>query len=206
MIPIIETYTPAAVNLTGFASNVTGGTWALTANSSGDNLAHQVSLKNDSATNHSAKTVTFVGIDQDNQPLTETINMPGSSATVYTTNHFKTLISATPSASIGSDTMDIGWNDNVCCKTLGICWRGKIVALNVTVDGVINYTIQQTLSDIQVTNRSSINWLDSDDPNVVDATASKNTNYVATPNAVRLLINSYESGASLTFAIRQQDR
>lgn len=205
MIPIIETYTPATANLTGFASNVTGGTWTLTANSSGDSLAHQISLRNDSLTNHSAKTVTFVGTDQDGFPLTETINMPGSSATVYTTNYFLTVTSATPSASIGTDTMDIGWRNTFVTKTLGLCWRGKIAAVNITVTGTINYTVQQTLSDIQTSTRTSINWLNSDDTNVVSATASKNTNYVAIPNATRLLVASYNAGAALTFAIRQQD-
>lgn len=205
MIPIIQTYTPATASLTGFASSVTGASWTLTATSSGDSLAHQVSLRNNTATDHSAKTVTFVGTDQDGFPLTEIINMPGSNATVYTSGYFLTLTSATPSSSIGADTMSIGWKNTFCTKTLGLCWRGKIAALNVTVTGTITYTVQQTLSDIQTSTRTSINWLNSDDTNVVSATASKNTNYVAIPNATRLLVASYNAGAALTFAIRQQD-
>jgi hypothetical protein len=197
MIPIHKIYTPANASLTGFASNVTGATWTLTANNSGDSLAHQVSLRNDSATDHSGKTATFVGTDQDGHALTETINMPSSSATVETTKYFLTLTSVTPSASIGADTMDIGWVDEFSSPTLGLDWRDGIVAINFIVSGTINYTAQQTLNDIQVMDRTTINWLDSDDTNVVGATTSKNTNYVGVPIATRVIVNSYSSGATL---------
>ena len=56
-------YTPEDNNLTGFASNVTGATWTLTATSSGDGLAHQVTIRNDTANDHSGKTATLVGTD-----------------------------------------------------------------------------------------------------------------------------------------------
>lgn len=205
MIPIHKIYTPANPSLTGFASNVTGGTWTLTATSSGDSLAHQVSLRNDTATDHSAKTATFVGTDQDGLAQTETINMPGSSATVETTKYFLTLTSVTPSASIGADTMDIGWVDEFASPSFGLNWRGGIVGVNFIVSGTINYTCQQTENDIQVTDRSLINWLDSDDTNVVGATTSKNTNYVAVPIATRVIVNSYSNGATLGHNIVAKD-
>jgi hypothetical protein len=201
MLPQRYSFTPANASLTGFASNVTGATWTLTATAATDSLAHQVSLRNDTATDHSGKTATFVGTDVDGFPLTETISMPGTSATVETTGYFKTLTSVTPSATIGADTMDIGWVDEFISPTIGLDWRGGIVGLTINVTGTINYTVQETNNDIQVTDRTTILWLNSDDTNVVGATASKNSNYIAIPIATRLVINSYSSGATIQYNI-----
>jgi hypothetical protein len=204
MLPIRYSFTPANENLTGFASNVTGATWTLTATACTDGLAHQVSLRNDSATNHSAKTATFVGTDVDGHALTETISMPAGSATVETTGYFKTLISVTPSATIGADTMDIGWVDEFISPTIGLDRNGGIVGLNIIVTGTINYTIQQTFNDIQTLTRTSINWLNNDDTALVASTASGNGNYIAGVIATRLVVNSYSSGATIQYNITQR--
>lgn len=102
----------AAASLTGFASNVTGASFTLTATEVGDSLGHLVTVRNDSATDHSAKTLTLVGTDENGNAQSETINAPGSAATVTSTKYFKTLTSVTPSATIGADTFDIGWAAN----------------------------------------------------------------------------------------------
>jgi hypothetical protein len=201
MLPQRYSFTPANANLTGFASNVTGASWSLTATAATDNLAHQVSLRNDSATDHSGKTATFVGTDVDGFPLTETISMPGASATVETTGYFKTLTSVTPSATIGADTMDIGWVDEFISPTIGLDWRGGIVALNCIISGTISATIQQTEDDIQVTDRTTINWMNNDDPSLVNFTANVDGNYNAIPIATRLVVNSYSSGATIKYNI-----
>lgn len=107
--PARRTFTAAAASLTGHASNVTGASWAIATAGAGDGLAHHVTIRNDSATNHSGKTVTLVGTGANGEALTETLAAPGSSATVTSTKAFKTLDSATPSATIGADTFDIGW-------------------------------------------------------------------------------------------------
>lgn len=98
-----------ALSLTGFASNVTGATWALSATDSGDSLAHKVTIRNDSATDHSLKTALLTGTDANGNVQTETLALPNNAATTTSTKFFKTLTSIVPSASIGADTMDIGW-------------------------------------------------------------------------------------------------
>jgi hypothetical protein len=103
------TYTAAAASLTGHASNVTGAAWVIATAGAADGLAHHVTVRNDSATNHSAKTIVLVGLGANGEALTETIAAPGTSATVTSTKAFKTLTSVTPSATIGADTFDIGW-------------------------------------------------------------------------------------------------
>lgn len=111
-------------NLTGFLSNATGSTWTLTATVTADGLAHKVTIKNDSATNHSAKTALLTGTDSADAAQTETVALPNSSATVTSTKSFKTLTTVVPSATIGGDTMDIGWA--TLLPTPAVAHRGKL--------------------------------------------------------------------------------
>ncbi len=204
MLPIRYSFTPADANLTGFASNVTGATWTLTATAATDGLAHQVSIRNDTANSHSGKTALLTGTDQDGLPQTETVTLPGASATVESTKYFKTLTSIVPSATIGADTMDIGWVDEFISPTVGLDRNAGIVGVNVTLTGTINYTVKQTFNDIQTLNRSTIIWMDNDDSTLVGATTNKNGNYIASVIATQLVINSYSSGATINFNITQR--
>lgn len=184
----------ADASLTGFASNVTGATFTLTTTATTDGLAHQVSVKNDSATDHSAKTIVLVGTDANDKALTETISAPGTSATVESTEYFKTLTSATPSATIGADTFDIGWVDKVTSQTYPINWRSPYACnIHVDVTGTVDFTCQQTFANV----------LDGETPvwTNITALASKTADTTSTAavgaTAIRTIINSYSSGAEL---------
>jgi hypothetical protein len=199
-------FTPADANLTGFASNVTGATWTLTATSSTDALAHRISIKNDSVTSHSGKTALLTGTDVDGYVLTETITLPGASATVESSNYFKTLTSVVPSATIGADTMDIGWVDEFISQTIPTkrtrsSRSQAALALRVIVTGTINYTVQQTLDDVQTLTDRAFDWASHDSGSVVAATVSANANYLVIPEASRLKVNSYSSGATIQYII-----
>lgn len=196
-----KTLTPANASLTGFASNVTGATFTLTASNSGDSLAHRVSIRNDSATDHSGKTVTLVGTGADGAALTEVVTAPGTSATVESTSYFMTLTRATPSATIGADTFDIGWADEFVTKTIPLNWKGGPGALRITVGGTINYDLENTLSDIQF---ETINWF-VDDAAQDDETASLTARWEVTSKAIRVKANSYSSGATLTLEYDQSN-
>lgn len=197
-----KTFTPADASLTGFASNVTGAAFTLTANSSGDSLAHQVSIRNDSITDHSGKTILLVGTDADGKAISESVTGPGTSATVESTLYFMTLTSATPSATIGADTFDIGWVDEFVTKTIPLDWRAGSALLRVTVTGTINYDLEQTLSDIQFV--SAITWFVGDAGHD-DETASISVTFTVAPKAIRLKANSYSSGAVLLAEYVQSD-
>jgi hypothetical protein len=192
----------ADASLTGFASNVTGAAFTLTATAATDGLAHQVSIRNDSVTDHSGKTVTLVGTDQNGAALTEVVTAPGTSATVESTGYFLTLTSATPSATIDADTFDIGWVDEVAGVTYPLNWRSPY-ATNVAVDvtGTINFTVQQTFTN--VLGGESPLWSD------ITALASKTADTVSTAavgaTAIRVLVNSYSSGAELQVYTSQAD-
>ena len=192
-------------SLTGYASNVTGATWTITTTSSPDGLAHKVSIRNDSVTDHSAKTITLTGTDADGKALTETLAAPNTSATVQSLNYYKTLTAATVSATIGADTFDIGWVDEVMTQTIPLNWRGAIAAtINVDVTGTINYTVQQTFDPLQADGYKALQsaqWLD------ISALASKTADLTSQATvgatAIRLITTSYSSGAELQMNVNQ---
>lgn len=100
-------------NTTRFAAAATGTPFILTNTVAANSLAHIVTITNLTATDHSAKTIAVIGTSANNDAQTETINLPGPNATVRTTLRFKDVTDGaghlTPSASIGADTMAIGY-------------------------------------------------------------------------------------------------
>ena len=197
----IKTYTPADANLTGFASNVTGAAFTLPATTSGDSLAHQVSIRNDSATDHSGKTVTLVGTDHLGRALTEVVTGPAGSATVESTGYFLTLTSATPSSTIGADTFDIGWVDEFVTPAVALDWRAGVGGLEIVITGTINIDLDSSSSDIQNSTDSAL-WLVDTSTNA-GVTASKWITFAATPRFVRVKANSYSSGATVKLLYAQ---
>lgn len=194
----------ADASLTGFASNVTGATWTLTATQATDGLAHQVSIRNDSVTDHSAKTAVLTGTDADGRAQTETVNLPGTSATIESTKYFLTLTSVVPSATINADTMDIGWVDEVVSKTKILNWRSESPAtINVDVTGTIDFTVQQTFDHPLQTDAElqGAQWID------ITALAAKTADTTASATlgatAIRIKVNSYSSGAELQVNVIQ---
>lgn len=138
--PYKQAYTLAAASLTGHASNVTGADWVITTDAAGDGLCHKVTVRNDTANNHSAKTIVLTGIGGNGEPISETIAAPAGSATVTSTKFYKQLLSAVPSATIGADTFDIGWTAEAVTPWLGIRSAPAVVA--AIVGGTINYDIE----------------------------------------------------------------
>ena len=210
MHPIKFSYTPADDDLTGFVSNATGATWALSATTPADSLAHLVIITNDSATDHSAKTALLTGTDADGIAQTETLSLPAASVAVTSTKYFATLTSVVPSATIGADTMDVGWTDDIVGPTFPLNWRQEQfhVSLGVNISGTIDYTVQHTFDRLhpQVNNTadaapSTFTWWPH--ASLVTNTADADGNYAFPVTATRLLINSLTAGATIAFHIVQ---
>lgn len=203
--PRVFDFDLADASLTGFASNVTGaGPWTPTTTETSDGLAHQVSIKNDSATDHSGKTLTLTGTDANGDALTETLAAPGTSATVESVGYFKTLTSVAVSATIGSDTFDIGWVDEAASQVIPLNRLATTAAaVGIDITGTINYTVQETFDDIQNVDRADLSWF------AVSALSGKTADLASslTPNAtgVRLLVNSYSSGAEARMTLSESD-
>ena len=191
-------------DLIGFASNVTGATFVLTANVVPDGLAHKISIRNDSVTNHSAKTMTLVGIDQDGFALTQVIAGPGASATVQSLGYFLMLTSVTPSATIGADTFDIGWVDEVASRIIPIDYMSvNPASIFVDVTGTINYTVQQTLDNVLTSAAAARAAQWTPDTTAESRTADSIGSMLAGSSAVRIIINSYSPNAELQFYVNQ---
>lgn len=191
---------PADANLTGFASNVTGASWSLTATTSGDGLAHQVSIRNDSGNDKAAINITLVGTDQNGAYQTETIAGPGAGATVESTGYYLTLTSVTPASTWGADTADVGWVDEFASPTINLNWGAEdVAALRVVVTGTINFTLQQTFDPLD--GQLALIW--ETVPGAGSQTATSVWNTTGGATGVRLLVNSYSSGAELRFNVNQ---
>lgn len=185
-----HTYTSAAASLTGLLSNATGATWTLSANDAGDDLAHLITIRNDAATDHSAKTATIVGTGPNGQSQTETVSLPAGTATVTTTKYFLTVTTVTPSATIGADTMDIGWAAGSVSPWFST--RRSVgefqIGFGVTVDsGSPTYTVQHSFGDGEPFDHSS----------VAAETTSQSGEYLSPVAALRIKFTA-AGGATLT--------
>ena len=197
---------PANANLTGFLSNATGaGPFTMTTTSSGDSLAHQVSIRNDAAVDHSGKTFTLTGTDADGRTQTDTVTGPTASATVESTKYFLTLTSATVSATIGADTMDFGWVDEFATQTIPLDFYAITPAvIQVDVTGTLNYDIEYTLQDVWNAGLAPFTIADQEDFQWVNdanwtAKSADLTDDLALPGirAIRVVVNSYTDTAEL---------
>jgi len=206
MRPFEVDINPANVDPNGLCAAITGaGPWTIAdaefvATNSGDDLAHVLNLT--STANLSGITITLVGTDADGNTLTESRVGPNNN-TVQTTAYFLTLTSVTAGATLGANTMDIGWVDEVMTKTHPLNWRGAeaaTYAANVT--GTMNYSVQESFDDIQnVTNPAQRVW------HSLSALASKTADLasVGTVNAtaVRLITTSYTDTAEVQLQVVQ---
>src|SRR3990167_7181823 len=193
---------PANVNLTGFLSNATGaGPFTMTTTSSGDSLAHQVSIRNDSATDFSGSTFTLTGTDADGRTQTDDVVGPTASATVESAKYFLTLTSATVDITLGSDTVDFGWVDEVASKTIPLNhYAGVPPTIEVNLTGTAGYDIEVSLrnpwdlaSDDDQEDRAWVNdanWT-AKSADLIDDLA------LAGFRAMRVVINSYTDTAEL---------
>lgn len=208
MRPIVLAYTPQDDSTTFFASGVTGvGPFTPTTTSTGDALAHQVTLT--SGANLSAITLTVTGTDADGKTQTEAITGPNIT-TVNGSKYFLTVTSVTASSTLGANTMDIGIKDDAVSKTIPINWKTSPVNIGFAVDitGTIDYTVQHTFEDLYQEGPNNLNifpaqgtWYNNS--SVAAKTVDTDGNYAAPIRAMRLMINSLTAGATVELTILQ---
>lgn len=205
MHPIALTYTPAALSANGFANDVAdvGLSYALTATTAADSLAHIVTILGNAVTNHSAKTFTVNGTDANGATITEGIAGPNGVATVSTTIHFKAVTSVTVSATTGADTFDIGWSGVSVSPTVPLNWRAREfqVSLGLIITGTINVTVQHTFDRLQGQYVTPPAWFPH--ASLVTKTATADGNYASPVVATRLLVNSVTAGATVSLRVVQ---
>lgn len=194
---LVETITPVgagAITLDGALTS--GGAATL-------DYARRLNITSDGV--DSGVTFTVTGTDQDLKTLVEVITGP-STATVESTGYFKTVSSIVISGA-GTGNITIGTVDEISSQTIPIDYTSDTAAaISVDVSGTIDFTVQETYSNVQETllASQSARWLD------LTALADKtvDTNSTATKGAValRLVVNSYSSGAEIQMNLVQPGR
>lgn len=189
-----------AGNFTLNGAGVSSGEWVTP-----DLFAKQIGFA--STGNISAINFVVSGYQDKNRtiPISETIAGPNNN-TVETTNYFYSIQSIATSGAVGTNVkagpVDEAISQIIPIKRTNSDKCERQVGLTFIVKGTINYTVQQTNDDIQSLTDRVFNWLDQDDTALISATTSKNGNYfVVVPQAMRVKINSYSSGAELLIQV-----
>jgi hypothetical protein len=180
-------------------AGVTNGEWVTS-----DGFAKKIGFE--STGNLSGVTFIVSGYEDKNKTIliSEGVTGPNNS-TVETTNYFYSIQSIVASGAVATN-VEAGPVDEAISQIIPIKRtfsdrNERITGLTFIKTGTINYTVQQTNDNVQSKDNRTFNWLNSDDSNVVNATTSKNSNYVTMPMAMRVKINSYSSGAELLIQV-----
>jgi hypothetical protein len=135
------------------------------------------------------------------------MNLPNTSATVESTKYYKTLTSVTPSATIGTDTMDIGWVDEYIPTAIMLNHNSETGALLQTVvTGTVTYTIEVTAAERQYIVDGTALWAQTGVTVFQAATGSAISQLETHLTAARLKAASYTDGVLITAHVSEASR
>lgn len=192
---IVEADTAAGAEALSIAGALaSGGAWT------GD-YARQLVIT--SVGNDSGITFTLVGTDADGWSQTEVVTGPNATA-VETTGYFATISSITTSGAT-ADAVDVGTVDEASSRTIMLDSRSDVAAtISVDVTGTINYTVQETFDRVGLAQQSptqNVTW------QAITAFSAKTADVTSSATmgatAIRVLVNSYSSGAELQVRVNQ---
>lgn len=184
---------------------ISGGTFT-----SADGLGRIIVIVDSDTDTQSDVTFTIVGTDAQDDAISDVVTGPGSGATVASAKYFKTVSSVTVSAAQGgTEKVDIGTRGttlSAVSRAYPLNHRNRVAPMvSVNVTGTLNFTVQQTYSEILTTKDSSgsIVWED------VTALASKTADTTASlgigAHAMRVVVNTYSTGAELQAIVVTSD-
>ena len=168
-------------------------------------IAHRIVISNGTPTDHSGKTLTVVGTDEEGKPLTETLAAPGiptpAVAVAITLGYFKTVTSVTISATIGADFFDIGFIDEFVSAPYPLDIFFSRTAVGTAITGTINYDIEFTFSKLFTDDKANWRWKTATaiQAQIVDIAEAFEKNIYG----IRFKANSYSAGATARFEIIQ---
>lgn len=154
------------------------------------------------AADETGKTVVLTGTDRAGNAQSETVTLGGIGSTAAVLD-YKTLTSAVLSAN-SAGNLSIGTNDVAASAWVMFDpWASGGVAVQLTVAGTVNYTLQQTMDDpnspTDDVDPADVAWLSCSDTDVVSATTTQQTNYNFPPTYARVLLNSGSGSVIATF-------
>lgn len=199
MRPFVIDIDPSDEDTNGFANDVTaasGAAFTLITDETPDGLAHKVVITPSGSVTGS---YTISGKNADDVDTTETLATDTTNA-VTSVNYYKSDIVVLAPSGLGAETVDIGWADEVASQTVPLDWVEPSAAyIGIDVAGTINFTVQETPSNVWEDTTPA--WFS------LTALASKTADTAALATigvvAVRVILNSYSSGAELQAYITQ---
>lgn len=158
----------------------------------------------DSAGDDTGITFTLTGTDINGSPISEAVTGVNN-AVATSVLSYKTVTSVLTSGAVAT-TVEVG--DSAVADSQWVRFddygANAQVAIQATVSGTVNYTIQQTLDDPNSTipplvTPQAVTWVDHPDSAVVGATATKQTNYGYPPIFAKVVLNSGTGTVTTTF-------
>ena len=155
------------------------------------------------AANESAKTFTITGIGANGNVVSEIITGPNTT-TAQSVLDYKTVTSITISAAAAGAITGIGTSGVGGSRWVSFdAFAPSMISIQCNATGTIDYTLQTTLNDPNdpTTPITPVNvaWVNSSDTAVVNATATKQSNFMFAPIYARILINSGTGSVAATF-------
>lgn len=98
--------------------------------------------------------------------------------------------------------VEADWAVGDVTTPIALDWRSGPIACQITVTGTINFDIQSTNSDLQA--GEAADWL-VDAAAVTGVTASKWVTFDPIPRFIRLDVNSFTTGATVSLKLVQQN-
>lgn len=156
-----------------------------------------------SAGNDSSVTFTVTGTTYGGSAASE--NITGSNAgTAVSVLNYATVSSVVanvkPAAAVEVGTTTVAGSRWVSLDS----WANNNVGLQVSVTGTVSYTVQYTYDDpndpVNPVSLANVNWFNSADTNVVNASASKTSNFAYAPTYARVVLNSGSGSVRAVFA------
>jgi hypothetical protein len=204
---------PANVDTDGLADGITGaGPWDaadFVTTDVPDGLAHQLNLT--SAANLSAINFTLTGTDADDRAQVEVVAGPNAT-TVETTKYFKTLTDVEASATLGVNTLDIGFVDEFVSPTIALDFlRNASSKFFLDVTGTINVDVQFTICDLgdraHYADQEAYKWVEPAAALTAEtADSSAIVEVGAGYTGFRVQVNSYTDTAELQLYATQPER
>lgn len=201
MRPQVVIITPQASSSTGFATGLTGaGPFTTFSSPITDGFDHVVTLT--STANLSAITMTIVGTNQLGLTVTEARAGPNNN-TVNTTAQFKTITSITAGATLGVNTMDVGFVGISTSPALIVDYKQNPTSLGigcvVTASASLTYKVQYTYDNAFDPTATLVWW---DHATITGKTDDFDGQILFPVRAVRLNLTAWTSG-SVTITILQ---
>lgn len=159
--------------------------------------ARQVTITS-GGSSESGKTFVITGTDITGSPQTETLAGPGAAATVTSTAYFLTVTSVTVSAET-TGLITIGMSNTATSPWVRFDdFAPSNISIQCSVTGSVQYTVQSTLDDpndpITPVANSALVWVNTSDTEVVNATSTKQSNFLFAPKFARVVMTTTSTG------------